>query len=289
MNSEPTFAIVIPTFNAEGHIGTLLASIEAQSCSNYEIVVVDQGSSDRTVEIASSRGCAVVSIPPPLFYTPPGRSRNLGAASIAGHILLHLDADMELGSIDLLERLEALIDSNHRAGIIHESDVASGFWSNCKALERSCYRGTLLEAARVVTRELFTEVGGYDEEISSGEDFFITRLYERETQVVTSDALWLRHHAEGSSLGSLLRKKFAYGRTAKVYLRKARRVGAPSEASIVRASLRAYSTNWRLLFSRPMQYLCVFPLRAMEFIAVRVGMWVDSRAHVRPPRRSAPS
>jgi glycosyltransferase involved in cell wall biosynthesis len=274
-----TFAIVVPTYNEERNIERLLRSIQAQTDSTYLIVVVDQSSTDRTVEIARSYGCTIIELPKSAIYSPPARSRNVGAASIGGRILLHLDADMELDSPNFLKHLEALIDANHRAVIIHEFDLASGFWARCKALERSCYRGTEMEAARAVTRELFDQVGGYDEDISSGEDFYITRLYELKTQVARSNALQLRHYVGRYSLRSLLRKKFAYGRTAKTYLLKARGVGAKSAGSIVRSSMRAYLKNWRLIGKQPAHYVCIFPLRAMELIAVRLGTWLGPPPH----------
>jgi hypothetical protein len=189
---------------------------------------------------------------------------------------------MELDSPDFLRRLKALIDSRHQAAIIHERDVAIGFWATCKAVERSCYYDTDMEAARAVTAELFAMVGSYDEYISSGEDFFITRLFARHTQIARNESLTLLHHIGRRSLRSMLRKKFSYGRTARTYLDQARKVGAPSAPSIAGISLLAYLRNWRLLGKQPAAYLCVLPLRAMEFGAVLFGMWVGPGVGARP-------
>jgi hypothetical protein len=179
---------------------------------------------------------------------------------------------MELDSPDFLKNLEALIDARHQAAVIPERDVATGFWARCKAAERASYSGTKMEAARAVTRDLFTRVGGYDQDISFGEDLFITRLYERETQIARSDSVVLRHHTGDYSLRFLLRKRFNYGKTANVYIRKASLVGAGSAASIVRTSIVAYLRAWPLIFKYPLEYLCVIPLRAMESAAVLLGM-----------------
>ena len=162
--------------------------------------------------------------------------------------------------------------SGYAAANIREVDVASGFWGRCKALERSCYMGSPLESARVVTRELFILVGGYDESISSGEDFFITSLYRRHTAIANDDEVWVRHHIGRPSLRSLLRKKFSYGRTARTYLRKAQSAGAGSAATLTRSAMLALVTHWRLLGSQPLEYLCIFPLRGLELVAVLLGM-----------------
>jgi Glycosyl transferase family 2 len=273
----PTFAIVIPTRNEGRRLGRLLESIRRQRDCTYSIAVVDQRSTDHTVQIAKEYGCTVIEMASSMFYAPPARSRNAGAKAIAGHILLHLDADMELGSADMLMRLQALIDCDHQAVIIPESDVPVGFWAACKCLERSCYRGTEMEAPRAVTRELFTRTGGYDESISSGEDFYISRLYARETQLVRAQSLSLNHYIGPSSLTALLRKKFGYGRSARAYLRNARAIGAMSAATIVRSSLAAYLKNWRLIRTHPIQFICIVPLRMMEFTAVQLGMLAASR------------
>lgn len=258
MSAEPIIDIVIPTHNEERNIARLLASIRSQEGCRYGVVVVDQGSSDRTAEIVRSYGWPVVSVPKAAFYSPPARSRNLGAQSTAGRILLHLDADMELTSPTLLEKLASLIDQGHRALIIREHDVASGFWAQCKALERSCYWGTELESARAVTRELFALVGGYDEEVSSGEDVFITNLYKRHTALGRDDTLVVDHHLGRLSLRRLLAKKYAYGKTARSYLRKAHDVGASSSIDIIRMSMAAYLKNWRLFPQHPALYLSIF-------------------------------
>jgi glycosyltransferase involved in cell wall biosynthesis len=268
----PTFSIIIPTYEASRHIERLLRSIRIQSGPSYTVTVVDQSSSDGTADIARAFGCTVLTSAKPRFYSPPALSRNMGAASSQGRILLHLDADMEFGSPDFLQRLEIMFDDEHRAVIIHEQDVASGFLARCKAVERSCYHGSNMEYARAATRELFCEVGGYDEAVSAGEDLFITSSYRRRTQIGSDDSLFLYHHLGQYSLKALLKKKFSYGRTANTYLRRARALGGVSASRIVWYSVRAYLKNWRMLRQHPILYLSVFPLRTVEFVAVRLGM-----------------
>ena len=271
MAVTPTFGIVIPTHNEEHNLARLLKSITSQTYTSYSVTVVDQGSTDKTADIAREYGCTFIEIPRPKFYTAPSRSRNIGASLAAGELLLHLDADMELGSSDFLARLRALVDADHQAVVIRELDVASGFWAECKALERSCYWGTTMVAARAVTRELFTRVGGYNEAISSGEDFYVTRLYERETRVGSDQTLLLRHYIGQPSLKTLLRKKFIYGKTADAYIARAQDIGAASASSIIWTSMRAYLKNWKVLGRQPVHCLGIFALRAMELLAVSLG------------------
>jgi len=226
-------------------------------------------------------------VPKSASYTPPGINRNFGSELAQGEILLHLDADMELGSTDFLFKLAALFDAEHQAVIIEEHDIAYGFWSTCKAVERTCYRGTSMESARAVTRSLFQAIGGYSERIASGEDFFIASQYGTRTKVVRAPSIALRHNLGHSTLRSLLKKKFSYGRSSKPYLQSAKAAGSMSGVSLVLRSVNAYIRNWKLLKSQPFAYLAVFPLRAMELVAMLLGMWL---APTEPaPRPSVPS
>jgi len=261
--------IVVPTYNEERNIGRLLRSIAAQENVQYEVVIVDEHSSDRTLEIARSFCCNILSVPERRNYMPPGANRNLGARALSTEILLHLDADMELPDRHFLERLVRAFDNWHRAVVIHESDIASGFWSRCKALERRCYLDSPLEAARAVTREFFLEVGGYDDEIVSGEDLHLSVRYQRVTRLRSAGDLYLWHHTGAPSLGRLLMKKYRYGMGAVAF---ARRAGAFGPRFIVRESMRAYLRNISYLKRDPLHFVGMIWLRLLEYVAVQLGM-----------------
>ena len=90
----PLFSVVVPTFNRQDHIGSCLASVEAQEFGNLEVVVVDDASVDDTVAVAesSSRGLDVR-----VLVNEVNReraySRNRGAAEARGRYLVFLDSD----------------------------------------------------------------------------------------------------------------------------------------------------------------------------------------------------
>lgn len=89
-------SIIIPTLNEEKYLPLLLESIKKQDFFDYELIVADAGSSDRTVEIAKKYNCRVV----PGGLLP--RGRNEGARVSKGEILLFLDADLVLVQPDFL-------------------------------------------------------------------------------------------------------------------------------------------------------------------------------------------
>ena len=83
-------SIIIPTLNEEKYLPPLLDSIKKQDYKDYEVIVADAGSKDKTVEIAKKYGCKVVKG----GLLPAGRNR--GAEASKGDLLLFLDSDIIL-------------------------------------------------------------------------------------------------------------------------------------------------------------------------------------------------
>lgn len=262
-------SIIVPTLNEAQNIGRLLASIQRQEGVLSEVIVVDQDSNDHTVAIAESFGARVVRVERSPYYRPPSQSRNIGAASSTAPIITHLDADMELGDQFLLRNAVDLIGSNTQAVVLHERDVPTGFWSGVKAFEREFYVGRPIEAARLVTRRLFELVGGYDEEISSGEDFDLHDRYGAATQIVACDDGLILHHTGHSTLRSLLRKKYSYGRAAQGYLTKATSRSIPT---LLNVQMRAFFARPRDAATHPAKYGALWLLRALEACALFAGL-----------------
>jgi len=100
---SPTVSIVIRALNEASHIGRLLASLAAQTVTADEVILVDSGSVDRTVEIAEQFECKVLHMPPREFTF--GRSLNWGCASAKGDILVFVSAHVYPLQPDWLARL----------------------------------------------------------------------------------------------------------------------------------------------------------------------------------------
>jgi glycosyltransferase involved in cell wall biosynthesis len=82
--------VVIRALNEEQHIGRLLAGLERQTVKADEVVLVDSGSTDATVEIATHFGCRVVRIPKEQFSF--GRALNWGCEVASGEVLFLMSA-----------------------------------------------------------------------------------------------------------------------------------------------------------------------------------------------------
>lgn len=110
MNKEPNkpVSIIIRAYNEAGHIGRLLDGILRQTAKDVEIILVDSGSTDGTLEIAARYPLRLVHISPGEFTF--GRSLNCGLASAAGELAVIASAHVYPVYPDWLERLLAPFD-----------------------------------------------------------------------------------------------------------------------------------------------------------------------------------
>ena len=158
-------SVIIPAYNAQAYLRECLESVLAQSFSDWEAIIVDDGSTDSTREIAA--GFTVRDSRFRLVSTPNGglsSARNAGIAEARGQWLTYLDSDDTLYP-DALARLMAATTENVDivvAGLSRDRDVAAvtddsvEIMSGLTALERGLYqRGVTTSAcAKLFSRRV---------------------------------------------------------------------------------------------------------------------------------------
>lgn len=87
---KPKLSVIIPAYNEQNAIAECLNSLKQQSYTNFEIIVVDDGSTDKTLEIVKKFQVLIHS----QKHKGPGSARNLGVSKSKGEILVFVDADM---------------------------------------------------------------------------------------------------------------------------------------------------------------------------------------------------
>ena len=93
----PTISVIIPARNEEKNLSLLLKDMNTQSASPFEIICVDDESSDSTAQIAESYGVKVLSLrDKPQGWTGKSWACQNGANAAKGELLLFLDADVRL-------------------------------------------------------------------------------------------------------------------------------------------------------------------------------------------------
>ena len=113
----PTISVIIPTYNAERSILETIESVRKQTFSNFELIVIDDGSTDRTLELLSSVVDERIKVFP---YENAGGpiARNRGIFRATGEFLTFLDHD-DLWTPDKLELQLAALQQHPDAGVAY--------------------------------------------------------------------------------------------------------------------------------------------------------------------------
>jgi glycosyltransferase involved in cell wall biosynthesis len=212
--NDPLVSVIITTRNEEKNIGNCLNSIMAQTFKNIELIVVDNFSEDRTVEISRKYGAKVY-----LKGCERSTQRNYGVRVSSGEYLLYLDADMILSANIIEECVEKCKNESIGALYIPERIVGESFWIQVRDFERSFYTGTVIDAVRFIRKDLFERVDGFDESLIGPEDWDFDRKIRKigYTGIVGAPL----YHNEGRfNMERYLKKKSYYNDGIKKYVRK---------------------------------------------------------------------
>jgi len=160
--SAPLVSVVVAVYNGEATIGAALASLLAQDYEPYDVVVVDDGSTDGTAEIVrefdtvdyvrqGNRG--------------PGAARNAGAARARGTLLAFLDADDEAVPRKLSVQADYL-ERNPAVGcVLGRQDIEFVGMDQPAWMKPDAVFGDLAGicfTTAMIRREAFVAVGGFD-------------------------------------------------------------------------------------------------------------------------------
>lgn len=255
-------SVIVPTRNSSRTLAACLMSVRAQLYHSIELIVVDNGSSDSTVEIAKDHANVVE-------RWGPERSaqRNRGAQISHGEYLLFVDSDMTLMPPVVGECVDILRTIRGPGVVIPEISFGEGFWAHCRALERSCYRGDdSVEAARFFPRALFEAAGGFDENLTGPEDWDLSARIAA-GQRLPRTASQISHDEGRLQLGAVLIKKRYYARSFVRYWHKGGRATHGQVNVILRP---AFLRNWRRLVPHPILAAGILSLKSLEAAA---GLW----------------
>jgi glycosyltransferase involved in cell wall biosynthesis len=217
-------SVIIPTRNSEKILKKCLQSINLQTFSQLEVVIVDAFSSDETIKIA--KGYPVKVLQAKGFQS---RARNIGIQNSKGNFVLFLDSDQVLSKTVI----EACLKLCQNGGVgmvrIPEFFVGDGFWSDCSAVWRNSYDkveakygesiGLVHGKPRFFKRDELEKAGLFDESLLWGEDY---DLYERLKRQGVREAVCVPvlYHFEAVSLKQFLLKNLRYGDSMSAFKQK---------------------------------------------------------------------
>lgn len=214
IRKEPLVSVIITTKNEEKNIEKCILSVQNQTYKNIELILVDNFSEDKTIEIAKKHALKVFS-----KGNERSAQRNYGAHIATGKYLMYLDADMILGRDVLSECVQNCEQSHSIALYIPERIVGHGFWIRVRDFERSFYTGTIIDATRFIKTDSFRKVGGFDESLVGPEDWDFDRKIRQvgRTGVIVTPIF----HNEGKfSFKRYLDKKDYYAEGIQRYIKK---------------------------------------------------------------------
>lgn len=204
--SAPQISVIVPVWNRPGDLRRCLASLAEQTLPRdaYEVIVVDNGSSDDTPDVARDAGVTLLEEPQPGSYA----ARNRGIAAARGEWLAFIDSDCRADRDWLRTAIEAA-RAHPGAGVIAgrvelEADARAGL---CDAYERlfAFNQEKLAAQGRAVTANwlspaaLVRALGGFRADLKSGGDVDLAkRMAAAGRPVVYAPAMLVFHPARAT-------------------------------------------------------------------------------------------
>lgn len=173
----PRVSIIIPAYNEEYLLGATLGAVDAGIAAMgvpAEVIVVDDGSNDRTAGIARDQGARVVSV----NVRHIAAARNAGARVAGGSVLIFVDADTIVPAAIFRAALGALDAGAVGGGAGVRQDRPEPRWSARATVAASWilrHAGWAAGCFVFVRRDVYERVGGFDERFFASEEIHLSR------------------------------------------------------------------------------------------------------------------
>ncbi|TVQ14639.1 MAG: glycosyltransferase [Leptolyngbya sp. DLM2.Bin27] len=215
----PRISVVIPAYNAEKTIKFTLESVLSQTYSDFELIIINDGSQDATLSIINQfkdRRVRVFSHE----NSGPQKSRNRGINQATGEYISFIDAD-DLWTPDKLEQQLKRIEANPEVSVVYSwSDEINEHGMVTRSGQRSTLEGKVFEALLknnflgsgsnpLIRKQALSAVGGFDPSILAGQDWdmWLTLASDYTFAVVPQVQVFYRKSAGSKSWSSNLSRQ----------------------------------------------------------------------------------
>lgn len=205
---KPLVSIIVPTYNSSKFLEVCLQSVNDQTYPNIELIVVDNNSSDNTKEIARHFTDKV-------YNKGPERSAqvNYGVSLATGDYVYKIDSDFVLDP-QVVEQAVTEIQKGFDAIVVHNTpDVRVSWIAKIRKFEVDMYKYDITySSARFVKKSVYETIGGFNAEITAGEDFDFQNKLNRQdykTGFIDAEAL---HLGEPTHFWRHMMKYYDYGK-----------------------------------------------------------------------------
>jgi GT2 family glycosyltransferase len=268
--TTPRISVVMPVYNAERLLGECLAALRASTFRDYEILVVDDSSTDGSRAIAAAHGCRVI---PSGGRLGPAGARNKGVEQARGDIIFFVDSDVVVRP-DTMTRLLTAFDADPGlAGAIAVQSPTMRFRNLCSVYKNLWMYYTYVRragqdvplfytTAAGIRRQAFIDSGGFDLNYTNPnvEDTdYGQKLASQGFRVQVLPDLEVEH-VKGYDLAGLLRVDFLRSMSlARLKLRKSADGIGTNDTSV------------------PTGYIVSVPLAGLAILALLVGLLLGNR------------
>jgi glycosyltransferase involved in cell wall biosynthesis len=215
-----SLSVIIPTHNSQLFVGDCLRSVYEQTCEPYEVIVVDDGSTDSTVQLINAQFPRTRLLT--CSHAGAAAARNVGIVAARGTYVAFLDSD-DLSVPHRFERQVAAFETHPGAGFVFgpaafidaEGEALPGEhgfpdFSAGTFLGRMIVRNRIASTSCVTARlDLLREAGGFDERLVSNEeyDLWLRLLSRRPCMYTPETVVHYRRHAGNVSQDCRLQAK----------------------------------------------------------------------------------
>ena len=206
-------SVIIPTYNRRGYIKHAIDSVLAQTYDDFEIIVVDDGSTDGTGEELKKNYDQKIKY---IWQENQGESvaRNYGVTLARGDYIGFLDSD-DIWLKNKLDKQVRILDSNHKIGLVIGQGYTLdeyGHSNEYQILGRDIVdedlqinllilRNPIIFSTSMIRKADFNELGGFKHDIRYGEDwdFWLRLLFRSKAYYINEPLIYVRIHSSTQS------------------------------------------------------------------------------------------
>lgn len=210
----PTVTVVMPAHDASAFVGEAIESVLAQTFTDWELVVVDDGSTDGTAEVVAAYDDPRLHLHTIEHTGLPAVARNRGLARSESRYVAFLDAD-DLWRPQKLARQLAVVDSRPEVGLVHTNfeqlragalepvPPGPGLTAAGPQFERLAVGNYIANSSVLLRRDLLARHGSFDEDprLRGTEDFELWLRLAPHTTFAYVDEPLLVYRLHDSNLG----------------------------------------------------------------------------------------
>jgi len=215
--SNHKISFIIPALNESGNLPQTINSIKSEITNTpYEIIVVDNGSTDNTIDIAKNLGALTLENPEKTI----GGLRNLGIKFSSGSLICFIDSDVSIAKgwenelhvfLHNLDGVSRFITGSRCEIELENQSFIEKNWFNLLKQGKSEY---INSGHMITSRETFDIINGFDETLKTGEDYdFCQRGKKSNIPIINNQGLKAYHRGYPKTLKDFLLREAWHGRS----------------------------------------------------------------------------